>query len=228
MTIASQTDTLLRAKRIGKSSFEISRGKKLLARVQTAGTALIFTWGTCSIEAAKDAIFMLNASAQATSKAKTAALAKQEDTLLHIIAHVPRPVLIPQVIVALAPDGSLQAELPSSNGTRRVIPLKDSGAVESLKRILQEQLEGNIAIGEDGDPTRHQVWHWESHQTFPDSRCIHCIKEGRIKIGSKRSSRRELISKSADAEIRRIKSGTSGKDKVVLSVSNKNVGDLGL
>lgn len=227
MTI-TQTDTLLRAKKLGKNSYEISRGKKLLARVETAGQSVIFTWGRCNEESAKDAIFMLNSAAQNEANQRREREAKQEENILHIIAHVPRPVLIPQVIVALAPDGSLQAELPSGNGTRRVIPLKDRGAVESLKRILQEQLEGNIAIGEDGDPTRHQVWHWESHSQFPDSRCIHCIKEGRIRASSKRASSRELIVKTQDAEIRRIKHGVSGKDKIVLVQSNKNAEDLGL
>lgn len=216
------------AKKTGKNAYELFSGQKLVARCITAGKAVIFTWGKCSFESASDAIYLYHAEAKSKGLASKAKAERQEDNLLHVIARVARPVLVPQVIVTLGPSGDLQAELPSSNGTRRVIPLKNKGAVESLKRILQEQLEGNIAIGEDGDPTRHQVWHWESHQTFPDSRCIHCIKEGRIKIGSKRSKSREIISKTQDAEIRRIKAGTSGKDKVVLSVSSKNVGDLDL
>jgi hypothetical protein len=46
---------------------------------------------------------------------------------------------LPQVIVTLAPNGTLIAELPGPNGARRQVPLgKNPG--ETLTRILQNQL----------------------------------------------------------------------------------------
>lgn len=219
-------ETLLRAHNVSPGIWDIFRGKKVLARVtRPAGSKRItLDSGHCNLEAAADAIFILELE---TKQAQAQALKVTPPTLTRPKSE--RVIKTPQVIVTLDPQGNLQAELPAGPGARRVISLRHD-AEQSLKRILQQQLEGNIAIGQDGSPTRHQVWHWESHQEFPDARCAHCQAEGRIRGTSKRTQRHTIISKSKDVEIRRLAAVTKRKRGQAITVSTNTLTaeDLGL
>jgi hypothetical protein len=88
--------------------------------------------------------------------------------------------MVPQVIITLAPDGGLQAEVPGLNGARRIIAMSDGEAGISIRRILEHQIKViNPKIGTDGSPTNAQVYHWEHHEdqgVFND-RCMFCIAE---------------------------------------------------
>ena len=229
----SRPDTLLRAKpkgaaQGGGSVWDISRGQKFLARVQYHDGAIAFLMGHCNAEAAKDAIYIhdmevLMAQRENAKRAQPVATLNPDRTA--------RPVKVPQVIITLSPRGELQAELPAAGAVRRVVTMRDDEAVNSLRTILQAQLEGHIAIGEDGAPTAQQVKHWESHGASPDSRCRFCMAEGRI-TKSKRRLRRTIISKSKDVEIRRIAAKQPAKrstgEPVKASIRHKNAKDLGL
>ena len=81
---------------------------------------------------------------------------------------------VPQVIISLAPSGELQAELPGSNGSRRVVPIHD---LTSIYRILSAQLVQPINIGLDSSPTSGQVKHWEKHSIFKVDTCPWCVAE---------------------------------------------------
>lgn len=77
----------------------------------------------------------------------------------------------PQVTITLAPDGSLQAEIPT-NGGRRHVPIE---SLDSIVTILCGQLRQTPStIGLDGSPTIGQVRHWEKHSS-PDPQCPWCI-----------------------------------------------------
>jgi hypothetical protein len=91
---------------------------------------------------------------------------------------------LPQVIVTLAPNGCLIAELPGPNGARRKVDL--AGDCEAtLTRILQNQLRNRVEIGLDGAPTNAQVKHWERHGIWADPTCAFCIAEQRTRGGKK-------------------------------------------
>ena len=91
---------------------------------------------------------------------------------------------IPQLILTLAPDGQVVAEIPF-NGGRRHMPISD---FTTIRRILAAQLHRNEhTIGTDGAPTVSQIEHWEKHLEFvidgivqrptniqPDT-CIWCL-----------------------------------------------------
>lgn len=97
---------------------------------------------------------------------------------------------VPQVILTLAPDGSLAAEFPTPNGLRRHVPIdgEPSEQIASIRRILSAQL-GNqpTQIGTDAKPTTAQVNHWQKHLESvdkvsglptigkPDPMCPWCI-----------------------------------------------------
>src|SRR5216684_3310511 len=98
--------------------------------------------------------------------------------------------MIPQILVTLSPSGELQAELPGSNGARRVVPLQRDVST-TLLRILNSQLHAgdSVEIGEDGAPTARQVRHWTNHKTFPDYQCPFCQSEGRFHLRSTKGPR---------------------------------------
>lgn len=79
---------------------------------------------------------------------------------------------IPQILITLAPDGRLVAELPGANGMRRQVPVESLG---TIRRMLGAQLaQPASSIGTTGAPTTGQVIHWERHQTAaPD--CPWCM-----------------------------------------------------
>lgn len=85
---------------------------------------------------------------------------------------------IPQVMLTLAPDGSIVAEFPSPNGLRRHVPISDESGMATIRRILSAQL-GNrhTHIGMDGKPTSAQVTHWQEHlaKERNDPYCPWCI-----------------------------------------------------
>lgn len=87
---------------------------------------------------------------------------------------------IPQVMLTLAPDGSIVAEFPTPNGLRRHVPIPSEPALalETIRRILSAQL-GNRpqTIGTDAKPTSAQVRHWQEHldQGKTDPMCPWCI-----------------------------------------------------
>lgn len=84
------------------------------------------------------------------------------------------PSRIPQVIITLSPEGTLQAELPYSGGRRRV-PVE---SLSDIHRILSAQLRPHEStIGLDGSPTSGQVRHWDRHENrdIKDPDCPWCI-----------------------------------------------------
>jgi hypothetical protein len=113
---------------------------------------------------------------------------------------------LPQVIVTLAPNGTLIAELPGPNGARRQVPLgKNPG--ETLVRILQGQLNSRVEIGLDGAPTQAQVKHWERHEIWADPTCRFCIAERGLHPRQKPKAvadKAVVVSKSDGVEVRRL------------------------
>jgi hypothetical protein len=113
---------------------------------------------------------------------------------------------LPQVIVTLAPNGTLIAELPGPNGARRQVPLgKNPG--ETLTRILQNQLSNRTEIGLDGAPTQAQVKHWERHEIWADPTCRFCIAERGLHPRQKPKATTQkpvVVSKSNGVEVRRL------------------------
>lgn len=78
----------------------------------------------------------------------------------------------PQVLITLAPDGRLVAELPGANGSRRQVTIESLG---TLRNILAAQLRQPAStIGTTGAPTSGQVIHWEQHTTH-NPQCPWCI-----------------------------------------------------
>lgn len=209
-------------------AWEIARGQRWLARVAYGDSNLVILKGKCNLDDAADAIFVLDLESMA-AKGQLSAITPYDATDTspvvrpkHIAGHVP------QVIVTMTPDGNLCAELPGFQATRRKVPLKAGHVEDSLRRILNDQLDGHYEIGAEGSPTQQQVRHWESHGTWPDSRCRFCIAEGRVKT-SKRRLRREIISKSKDVEVRRIASKTKAKHgNTAVTVTSRSIEDLGL
>jgi|SRR5215472_10073512 len=76
---------------------------------------------------------------------------------------------IPQLILTLAPDGQVVAEIPF-NGGRRHLPLSPGEAgFETIRRILAAQLHrSEYTIGTDGAPTVSQIQHWQNHLEYVD------------------------------------------------------------
>lgn len=132
----------------------------------------------------------------------------------------------PQVLVTLAPDGSLQAELPGANGARRRMTLRSGDCEATLQRILRAQQQGHVAIGEDGAPTQQQVRHWERHEIFADDRCPFCVAEGRTHGGTGRRSRVTVLSDYGGVTIRRVAARVRGPGKP--SETTKSAEELGL
>jgi hypothetical protein len=81
----------------------------------------------------------------------------------------------PQLIITLAPDGSLIAELPGANGGRRQVPIT---SLSTIRTILASQLSQSQShtIGTNAAPTSGQVTHWEKH-SIPDEHCPWCIAD---------------------------------------------------
>lgn len=129
----------------------------------------------------------------------------------------------PQILVTLSPQGTLQVELPASNGTRRIVPITAAKAGGILLRMLHARLTGQVEIGFDGAPTRQQVEHWEKHHTFPRESCRFCISAGKTKGPSRKSVQRTLIAKHGDIEITCLKPAKYRGAKVDLTLE-----DLGL
>jgi hypothetical protein len=124
---------------------------------------------------------------------------------------------LPQVIVTLAPNGTLIAELPGPNGARRQVPLGPQPG-PTLLRILQNQLSNRTEIGLDGAPTQAQVKHWERHEIWADPTCRFCIAERGLHPRQKpKASRKSLwscrsptASKSGGLAISNAKPSSSG------------------
>jgi hypothetical protein len=113
---------------------------------------------------------------------------------------------LPQVIVTLAPNGTLIAELPGPNGARRQVPLGPQPG-PTLLRILQNQLSNRTEIGLDGAPTQAQVKHWERHEIWADPTCRFCIAERGLHPRQKPKATAEkpvVVSKSNGVEVRRL------------------------
>lgn len=151
------------------------------------------------------------------------------------------------VSVSLAPDGSLQLELPASAGASRLIPLRQTTLVDptqTIRRVLLGLAANAAAIGEDGAPTRQQVAHWERHGTWPDARCPFCQEEmARQVVGRGRGHRSShaFDARYADRElgggvvVRRVPQGQTGKQaraearraEPINTVTNKSLKELG-
>lgn len=179
------------------------------------------------LEDAKDALFLFDTEMKRERKAKL----KQVPSVL-LEPKASRVVQVPQVIVTLNPQGGLSIELPAGPGARRKIELREGEEGDTLRRVLQEQMNGNISIGQDGAPTRAQVYHWEHHlDGAPSPRCSFCLSEGLIRGTPKRIMRKTIISKSKDVEIRKIAPQAPKRKRgeaLVVSTKQVNVEDLDL
>lgn len=85
---------------------------------------------------------------------------------------------VPQVMLTLAPDGTVVAEFPTPNGLRRHVPIHDITGMETIRRILAAQLSHRPqSIGSDAKPTTAQVRHWSEHldQNKTSEYCPWCI-----------------------------------------------------
>lgn len=145
----------------------------------------------------------------------------------------PEPILIPQVIVTLSSAGTLQAELPGANGSRRVIPLgagstsrRDERIEAVLIRILTAQSRNQIELGLDGAPTSRQLLHWERHWQFPDDRCPHCLAEGAAHRPSRRWARAsEHAAGDGSVTVRRlVPKGRAARMKQTIQASLEEIG----
>jgi hypothetical protein len=135
----------------------------------------------------------------------------------------------PQLLLTLAPDGTLQVELPGAMATRRVVPVRDRECASTLKRMLEAQARSDVAIGEDGSPTQAQVRHWERHGVFGDPRCPHCISEGFRPRGSR--VRAVVIAEHGGVVVRRVPARKSGLPKApaaVVATAKKSPSEMGL
>lgn len=134
--------------------------------------------------------------------------------------------VVPQLIITLSPsqDG-LQAELPGSSGSRRVVSFRQNDFAEDCLRILQGLARSTVQIGEDGAPTQAQVRHWERHELFPDPRCPFCRAEGRA-APIRQPKTRPLTIPIGDGSVivRRIKAKTRGGTKTKLTASLEELG----
>lgn len=121
---------------------------------------------------------------------------------------------VPQVIITLAPDGTLLMERGGLNGARSQTPIT---SLETIRRALASQLRNREStIGTDGSPTISQVRHWERHlervdhrtgtilQIYkPDPDCIWCIAHD---LGIDTSERAHRRARAILREQRRISS----------------------
>jgi hypothetical protein len=85
---------------------------------------------------------------------------------------------VPQVLITLAPDGSLVAEFPTTNGLRRHVPISEEFGIQTIHRILAGQISHTPStIGLDAKPTIAQVRHWSEHldQSKTSDHCPWCI-----------------------------------------------------
>lgn len=228
----SKPDTMLRAHQWPSTppveTWEIRRGKKVLAIVKRVGQKgeLVIDSGKVDLENAKDAIFIaeLEAAQVRRERLKVVPPALQAPKSARVVQ-------VPQVIVTLNAQGGLNVELPAGPGARRKVELRPGHEGETLRRVLQEQMEGNISIGQDGAPTKQQVYHWEHHlDGFPSPRCSFCLSEGLIRGTPKRVMRKTIITKSKDVEVRRIAPVMKRKrgEAIVVSTTRVNVEDLDL
>src|SRR5882672_8845991 len=55
------------------------------------------------------------------------------------------------------------------------IQSRESSLQETLLRILQGQLAGETEFDEDGNPSEHQIKHWQRHAIWADPSCPFCI-----------------------------------------------------
>lgn len=117
---------------------------------------------------------------------------------------------VPQVIVTLAPNGALIAELPAANGARRQVALMGD-CEATLSRILQAQLRNQTELGLDGAPTQAQVKHWERHSIWADPQCRFCIAERGLKPSKKRPL--TIAAGNGEVTVRRISRSDTAKLK---------------
>lgn len=135
---------------------------------------------------------------------------------------------IPQIIVALSPQGELVAELPGHSGSRRQIPLSAEGAGASLLRMLRAQSGGQSehSVGLEGSPTSAQIEHWERHADHPKPTCQFCLAEGACAPQTAKRVLRAIVTKRSDGvEIKLLQ--PKGKNAVVRP-ANKSIEEFGL
>lgn len=135
---------------------------------------------------------------------------------------------IPQVIVTLSPSGALQAELPGSNGSRRVVPLLPGQEIGTLERILAAQQSGQLSVGEDGAPTGAQALHWQRHAIFRDPACPFCASELQTVLASDKKARARRESHEAGRGVRVTKLAPRVKGKQGRKAIAETMEELGL
>lgn len=133
---------------------------------------------------------------------------------------------VPQLILTLTPQGTLAAELPGFQGTRRRIDIHLAEAGQTLLRILKAQVRESTEIGLDGAPTQAQVRHWERHATWPSASCRFCLGEGRATPDHRRVAKPLLLSRPDGVQVRKLKAGASFKHKTLST--KRDIKDLGL
>ena len=63
-------------------------------------------------------------------------------------------------------------------------PFRQTGTIspsETIRQVLLAQSRGELGIGNDGEPTRQQLAHFERHQIFADERCPFCRSKAMLK-----------------------------------------------
>lgn len=147
------------------------------------------------------------------------------------------PVMtIPQIIVSLLPDGQMCVELPGPSASRRKVELREGEVEQTLRRILEHQMLGEVEIGLDGAPTGAQVLHWERHGIRPGPGCRFCMAEGRFASNGSTRTSRTILKRSDGVEVRHIAAKVSGLKKakapkvvvVVEAKSKRTAEEMGL
>lgn len=137
---------------------------------------------------------------------------------------------VPQIIVSLLPDGQMCVELPGPSASRRKVELREGEVEQTLRRILEHQMLGEVEIGLDGAPTGAQVEHWERHQEWAKNGCRFCMDEGRYASNGGKPSRM-ILKRSDGVEVRRVAPKVSGLPKkapkavVVVEVRSKRTAE---
>lgn len=116
----------------------------------------------------------------------------------------------PSLVVSLSADGTLVAE-HFTNGGRHSTPLKAGSAEADIIRILQAKLRNQVQLGEDGQPTAHQVRHWERHGIWKDPSCPFCLAEGSRPQRKRKVVTWEEIGSGGAARVRTLPQGSAKK-----------------
>lgn len=144
----------------------------------------------------------------------------------------------PQLLITLTPDRlGLQAELPGTNGSRRVVSLSSKAFFSDCLRMLLAQANLKVEIGLDGAPTQAQVKHWEGHSAqAPSDRCPFCLEAGWVHSRAGREKPREHSVGDGSVKVRRLPAkgkargggGGGGQKRILARKISASLEELGL